>query len=133
MLQLRGSCCVPLASDVDQGKRMASFTIVASRRLGLETCEFDVSSVVGELAVGELFPIVERGSLCEFIILSAQPQQGFTTLGCVTWLTQCGAFVGYTVTTRKLSAVDKKRYAKVLPPGLTNGSTGRARKAGHAI
>jgi hypothetical protein len=97
---------------------MAAFEIVDSRRLGTETCEFDVAPRSGEIVVGELFSVEERGSLWEYIILSITEKADFLTLGCVTWLPEDGALVGSVVTTRALNAVARKRYAKVLPAGL---------------
>lgn len=93
---------------------MARFTIIGSRRLGLEECEFDVSLEEGPVISGELFPIEEHGSLWEFIIVTAQHNKEHVTLGCKPWLPSDGAFVGLSVTTRKLTAVDRKRYRTLL-------------------
>jgi len=97
---------------------MATFRIVGSRRLGPANCEFDVIVESGSVAVGELFPIEERGSLWEYIILSVEQRSDVVTLGCVTWIPTSGAFVGLTASTRAMKAVDKKHYAKVLPDNL---------------
>jgi len=102
---------------------MASFEIIASRRLSTENCEFDVASISGTIAVGDLFPIEEHGSLWEYIIFSAQEHASFTTLSCVTWLPENGAFVGYNASTRRLKAKDKKRYSKLLAGSLTSQSS----------
>jgi hypothetical protein len=93
---------------------MAVFTITGSRRLGLEDCEFDVVVESGALVVRELFPIEERGSLCEFVILSIKARGDSVTLYCKPWLPESGAFVGMRAETRRLKAVDRKRYRSVL-------------------
>jgi hypothetical protein len=102
---------------------MATFEITDSRRLGLERCEFDVRIIEGEVCVGELFPIEDRGTLWEYIVLAVQRNETTHTLDCVTWIPSSGAFVGLTVSTRAMNSVDRKRYAKVLPESL-----GKAKK-----
>lgn len=97
---------------------LTKFEIIGSRRLGLESCEFDVVVDSGDPVVGELFPIQERGSLWEFIIVGIDRGSDLVTLRCVTWLPGDGAFVGLKATTRAMTAVDKKRYAKALPANL---------------
>lgn len=93
---------------------MAEFKIIGSRRCGLEKCEFDVVIEKGEIAVNEIFPIKEKGTLWEYIIQSTEHRPDATTLYCVTWIPVDGAFVGLNAKTRKMTAVDLKRYASVL-------------------
>jgi hypothetical protein len=92
-----------------------NFEIIGSRRLGLSTCEFDVVAESSRLVVGDFFPIKERGSLREYVVVSVEPQAAFVTLGCVAWIPADGAFVGTVVSTRPMTAVDKRRWAKALP------------------
>jgi hypothetical protein len=91
------------------------FKIVGSRRLGLSTCEFDVVVESGSLAVGDFFPIEERGSLWEYIVVSVERRTDFITLGCVAWIPMDGAFVGALVNTRAMTSADKKTWARALP------------------
>ncbi|HEY8575319.1 MAG TPA: hypothetical protein VIL88_03155 [Devosia sp.] len=98
---------------------MAQFKIIESRRLGLEECEFDVSPEAGQVISGEMFPIQERGSLWEYVVVTAQHRGEHVTLLCRPWLPGDQAFVGLSVTTRKLTAVDRKRYRKLLD-GIEN-------------
>jgi hypothetical protein len=91
------------------------FEIVGSRRLGLSTCEFDVVQESGRLVVGDFFPIKERGSLWEYVVVSVEQRTGFATLGCVAWIPADGAFIGTVVSTRAMTATDRKRWAKALP------------------
>ncbi|MBR0643868.1 hypothetical protein [Plastoroseomonas hellenica] len=97
---------------------MGIFEIVGSRRVGLESCEFDVVLQSGDVFAGEIFLIKEKGSLWEYIIISVERRVGCITLGCVTWLPASGAFVGLRGSTRAMNATDRKRYAKALPEHL---------------
>ncbi|MCW2349713.1 MULTISPECIES: hypothetical protein [unclassified Sphingobium] len=99
---------------------MATFKIIGSRRCGLEDCEFDVILEDGEIIVNEIFPIWEKGTLWEFIIRAIEHRSDSITLFCKTWLPESGAFVGLSVKTRAMNAVDRKRYASVLG-GQDNG------------
>jgi len=94
---------------------MAEFAIIDSRRLGLYRCEFDVSDISGELRARDLFQLLERGTLWEYIILDVSGGAGVVTLHCITWVPCDGAFVGMKTTSRPMKAVERKRYAKVLP------------------
>lgn len=96
---------------------MATFKIVGSRRCGLEDCEFDVLLESGKIFVNELFPIMEKGTLCEYVIRDIECQPALTTLYCKTWIPEDGAFVGFDAKTRKMTAVDRKRFASVLNDG----------------
>lgn len=99
---------------------MASkFRIVASRRLGLETCEFDVTVAEGEVLRGETFIIIDSGSPWQYIVTGIRPAGSDTvTLECVTWLVTNGAFVGEWCDSRAMSKSERKMYAKALPPDL---------------
>jgi hypothetical protein len=94
---------------------MAEFTVVDSRRLGLDRCEFDISDVVGELRPRDLFQFLERGTLWEYVILDVVGTANVSTLHCITWVPSDGAFVGFKTSSRPMKAIERKRYAKVLP------------------
>lgn len=94
---------------------MAEFTIVNSRRLGLDRCEFDVSDLTGELRPRDLFQFLERGTLWEYVILDVVATANFSTLSCITWVPSNGAFVGLKSASRPMKAIERKRYAKALP------------------
>lgn len=93
---------------------MATFKIIDSRRCGLEDCEFDVVLLTGEIVANELFPIMEKGTLWEFIIQSIEQRAGAYTLYCKPWLLKNGAHVGFSVKTRVMNSVDRKRYASLV-------------------
>lgn len=94
---------------------MAEFIVVDSRRIGLDRCQFDVSDVVGELHARDLFQILERGTLWEYVILDFVVTANFTTLHCIAWVPCDGAFIGVKATSRSMKAIERNRYAKVLP------------------
>lgn len=96
----------------------AEFTIVASRRLGLYDCEFEIATVSGEVLRGETFEILERGTLWQWIVLGVSQGESFTTLSCITWIPESGAFVGETCHSRAMKAKDRKMFRSVLPPDL---------------
>jgi hypothetical protein len=97
----------------------SKFRIVASRRLGLENCEFDVTVAEGEVLRGETFEITERGTLWQYIVTGIRPAPPDTvTLECVTWLVTDGAFVGEWCESREMKKSERKMYAKAWPPDL---------------
>jgi hypothetical protein len=93
----------------------ARFEILASRRLGLDRCEFDVRLVEGSLRNRDLFQISERGTLWEWVILkfSRHNDDRFTIL-CMNWVGRDSVFVGEFATSRAMKAVECKRYKKHL-------------------
>ena len=95
-----------------------TFKIIDSRRCGLSTCEFDIIAESGTPVVGDFFPIKERGSLWEYIVVSVEQRTDFLTLECVAWIPTDGAFVGTQVSTRAMTTADRKRWAKALPDGF---------------
>jgi len=92
----------------------AHFEISQSRRLGLDRCEFDVVLKSGNIGVHELFQVEERGSLWEWVILRVEVKEGITTLHCMNWVPESGAFVGEKCFCRPMKAVERKRYSKYL-------------------
>jgi len=96
-----------------------SFRIVASRKLGLENCEFDVTVREGEVLRGETFEIQERGTLWQFVVTGVTlTSSEVVTLKCVTWLVADGAFVGECCNSRAMRKSDRRMFAKVLPSDL---------------
>jgi hypothetical protein len=93
---------------------MAKFRIVTSRRLGLENCEFDVIYTAGTVNAGEVFEILDRGTLWEYVVMNTLQEQGLVKLECVTWVPEDGAFAGVSAESFPMKAVHKRRYAKVL-------------------
>ncbi len=97
----------------------SKFCIVASRRLGLENCEFDVAVAEGEVVRGETFEIIERGSPWRYIVTCIRlTGSDIVTLECVTWLVTDGAFVGEWCESRAMRKSERKMFAKALPPDL---------------
>jgi len=92
----------------------AHFEITASRRLGLDRCEFDVKITKGSILEGELFQITERGTVWEWVVLAIDRSKAGTKITCMNWVPENGAFVGERTFTRAMEAVERKRYAKHL-------------------
>ena len=92
----------------------AHFEIRASRRLGLDRCEFDVGLLAGTIRVHDVFQVTERGTLWEWVVLKIEEKTKCTTLFCMNWVPTSGAFVGEKSSTRRMKAPERKRYAKYL-------------------
>lgn len=92
----------------------AHFEITGSRRSGLDRCEFDVMLTSGVVGVHDLFQLEERGSLWQWVVLRIEEKGRVTTLHCMNWVPENGAFVGEKCFTRPMKAVERKRYAKHL-------------------
>ena len=92
----------------------AHFEIRASRRLGLDRCEFDVAVFSGTIGVHEVFQVTERGTLWEWVVLRIEEKAECITLFCMNWVPTSGAFVGEKSSTRAMKAPERKRYAKSL-------------------
>lgn len=92
----------------------AQFQIAGSRRLGLDRCEFDVKLASGRVGVHDLFQVEERGSLWEWVVLRVMENDGVTTLHCMNWVPESGAFIGEECWSRPMKAAERKRYAKYL-------------------
>jgi hypothetical protein len=95
-------------------KSTSHFEISDSRRLGLDRCEFDVVLTSGTIGVHDIFQVVERGSLWEWVVLKTEKKEGISTLHCMNWVPSNGAFVGEKCSSRPLKAIERKRYAKYL-------------------
>ena len=94
---------------------MAKFLINGTRRLGIDRSEFDVTQVEGHISAGEIFQLSERNSLWEYVILGIRQRRDRTTLFCMNWVPESGAFVGLSGTSRTLKAAERRRYEKYLP------------------
>lgn len=92
----------------------AEFEIHASRRLGLDRCEFEVRLLSGKIGIHEVFQVTERGTLWEWIVLKAEEKQDLATLFCMNWVPTSGDFVGEKCFSRAMKADERKRYAKYL-------------------
>jgi hypothetical protein len=92
----------------------AHFEIRASRRLGLDRCEFDVLLQSGSIGIHEVFQVEERGTLWEWVVLAIEEKRGFLTLRCMNWVPESGAFIGECTSSRAMKAPERKRYAKYL-------------------
>lgn len=92
----------------------AHFEVRDSRRLGLDRCEFDVVVVSGKVCLHELFQVVERGSLWEWVILRVEEKETITTLHCMNWVPANGAFIGQKCSSRPMKAAERKRYTRYI-------------------
>ena len=93
---------------------MAKFLIKDTRRLGLDRSNFDVSLVEGSINLGDIFQFTERGTLWEYVILEIRQHLDYTTLFCMNWVPESGAFIGISSTSRPMKAAEKRRYEKCL-------------------
>ena len=92
----------------------AQFEIKATRRLGIDRCEFDVLLSSGEIGIHEVFQVTERGTLWEWVVLKIEKKKDFVTLVCMNWVPTSGDFVGEQTFSRVMKAPEKKRYEKYI-------------------
>jgi hypothetical protein len=95
---------------------MARFTIEATRRSGLSSCEFDVQPIEGEISAGEIIAFVEGGTRYENLILAVLPyrkKRDGVCLVCLNWALP-EIMNGRICESRPMNSDEKKRYKRTI-------------------